>query len=100
MPIRIGKVSLGEEIAMLKDLEKTLRIAIAKATLIADSTGDDETHVEMRAMGQGGYLSGALDRTRLAIYRAQESADEKIDDMVAQERADNERVSMAEDLGR
>lgn len=106
MPIRIGKVSLGEEIAMLKDLEKTLRIAIAKATLIADSTGDDETHVEMRAMGQGGYLSGALDRTRLAIYRAQGMADEQIDDMVAMERGDDEAVSMDEyvslneDLGR
>jgi len=100
MPIRIGKVSLGEEIEMLRDLEKTVRIAQAKAALIADATGDDETRMEMRAMGQGGYLSGALDRTRLAIYRAQETADEKIDDMVAMERGDDEAVSLAEDLGR
>jgi len=96
----MGKVSLGDEIEMLKDLEKTIKIAIARATLIADSTGDDETHVEMRAACHGGFLSGALDRTRLAIYRAQEMADEKIDDMVAQERGADEAVSMSEDLRR
>ena len=100
MPIRMGKVSLGEEIEMLRDLEKTIRIAQAKAALIADATGDDETHGEMKAAVKGGALSVALDRTRLAIYRAQEMADERIDDMVAQERGDDEAVSMSEDLWR
>ena len=96
---RIGKVSLGEEIEMLRDLEKTIRIARAKLALIVDATGDEET-ASCLSITAYSNLGVALDQTRLAIMRAQEAADEQIDDMVAQERGDDEAVSMAEDLGR
>lgn len=100
---RLGKMTLTQEIELLRSLEHTIKVAIEKARLIQNSTGHQPTADKMEHSVIPN-LKGDLDRVQLALFWAYEDKDAKTDELINGQntffRGAEEVVSLTEDMGR